>query len=736
MSQESLDRARDAHRRGDLAAALDGYEAVLKQEPASAEVWHLKAVAQHQAGNLAGAEASVERAIESGGAQAPYLMLKGVLCQDRRDLEGAAAAYEAAARARPGWASAHVELGIVRLDQGRVEQALREFQVAVEADGRNARAWNNLGIALQALGRTDEAMRAFNYTLGLDAEYPAAHYNVARILQQRNEIPRAIEHLRAAVRGRPGHVEAWLLLGDLHRRQRESANALAAYNAAAQAEPTLAAPPLMVAETVAEAGGYAEALAEFRRIAARWPENLKAALGANLLLPQVYASAAEVERVRAQYAQGLEKLHDSADRFRFASVDAALDQMRWTNFYLAYQGRNDRDLQRRFGEFQRRVLAREAPRFFEPRARHGGRERLRVGFLSHFFFNCTAGRYFSSWITRLDRTRFDPYVYYTNEWVADDTRKIAGAAAVFRHLPGRSRREVASQVVADELDVLVYPELGMHPDTFTLAGLRLAPVQCAAWGHPDTPGLPEIDWFISCAEMEPPDAGSHYSERLALLPGLGTRYSVPPGAQAVTRADFGLPEDRTLYLVPQSLFKIHPDNDAIIAQVLRQDARGIAVMFASHHERPTREFATRLAGALSAHGLDLHERVIFLAPFVPHGHYLGLNAVCDVMIDTMHWSGGNTSLDALAMGLPVVTCPGALMRGRQSQAMLRTLAVPELVLPTPDALAAKAVELGRDAELRAGLSRRIMANREQLFERDEPVRALEDFLERAAREGA
>jgi CRISPR-associated protein Csy1 len=324
-------------------------------------------------------------------------------------------------------------------------------------------------------------------------------------------------------------------------------------------------------------------------------------------------------------------------------------------------------------------------------------------------------------------------VYYTNEWVAEDTRTIAAAASAFRHMPGRSVHALAQQIIADDLDILVYPELGMHAEIFTLAGLRLAPVQCAGWGHPNTTGLPEIDWYISCAQMEPADAASHYSERLALLPGLGTRYAVPGGETGGTRSDFGIPEDRTIYLVPQSLFKIHPDNDEVIARVLEADPRGVALMFASHQDNVTQAFAQRLDRSLQARGLDIHDRVVFLMPSLAHPKYLRLNALSDVMLDTLHWSGGNTSLDALASGLPVVTLPGPLMRGRQSQAMLRILGADALIAPDVHTYVETAVRLGRDPAERRALSERIIANRGELFERDEPVRELEDFLERAAR---
>jgi CRISPR-associated protein Csy1 len=733
MSEQRIQEARQLHQRGDFANAISGYDEVLAADPGLADVWHLKAMAEHQSGRLGEAQASVARAIEAGGAKPSYLLLEGGVLHDRGDLEAAEARFASVVAARPEWAGGHVELGRVHMDQARPADALKDFQAAVNADPRHVRAWNNLGIALQSLDRIEEALRAFNFTLTLDPRYALAHFNLARIHNQRGDGKRALEHAQAAVQSDPGHVDAWLLLGDMHRRKRETANALAAFAAAVRAAPDHVAARITRAELIAEAGGYEEARAEFRRIAERAPNDLKAALSANLLLPHVYGSLAHLEATRREYAQGLERLHEAAARFVSPRPEVALDEARWTNFYLAYQGKNDRELQKRYGEFHRRVLEPAVPELFAPRPKRAGAERIRVGFLSHFFFNCTAGRYFSSWVTHLDRSRFEPFVYYTNEWVADDTRAIAAAAHTFRHLPGRSLHAIAQQVVRDDLDILVYPELGMHPETFTLAGLRLAPVQCAGWGHPNTTGLGEIDWFISCAEMEPAGAQEHYSERLALLPGLGTRYAIPGADAAGSRADFGIPEDRTAYLVPQSLFKIHPDNDELIARVLERDGKGVAVMFASHHDHLTQAFATRLAASLGKRRVDIHERVCFLAPFIPHPRYLRLNALCDVMLDTLHWSGGNTSLDALASGVPVVTLPGEFMRGRQSQAMLRALDMPQLVVADREAYVATAVRLGGSAEERRELSQRIIRNRERLFERDEPVRALEEFLERAAR---
>jgi predicted O-linked N-acetylglucosamine transferase (SPINDLY family) len=733
MTQQRMNEARELHLRGDLAGAITAYDELLAQNPALAEVWHLKGVAEHQSGRLEQAQASAAQAIAAGGARPAFLLLEGGVLHDRGDLAGARDRFARVTAAKPQWAAGHIELGRVHMDQGQPAAAVENFRAAVNADPKHVRGWNNLGTALLALERLDEAQRAFNHTVGLDANYGLAHYNLARIHNRRGDAKRALEEAQAALRANENHTEAWMLAGDLHRRNRESQAALTAYSMAIRTAPANLDARNAMAVMLSEAGLHDDAKREFRRIAESAPGNLKAALGANLLLPQGYSSVENLDMVRRDYADALERLHNGAARFQLATPERALMDASWTNFYLAYQGRNDLALQKRYGEFHRRVLEPVVPELFAPRARRGGGARLRVGFASHFFFNCTAGRYFSSWITHLDRSRFETFVYYTNEWVAEDTRTIAAAASAFRHMAGRSVHALAQQIIADDLDILVYPELGMHAEIFTLAGLRLAPVQCAGWGHPNTTGLPEIDWYISCAQMEPADAASHYSERLALLPGLGTRYAVPAGETGGTRSDFGIPEDRTIYLVPQSLFKIHPDNDEVIARVLEADPRGVALMFASHQDNVTQAFAQRLDRSLQARGLDIHDRVVFLMPSLAHPKYLRLNALSDVMLDTLHWSGGNTSLDALASGLPVVTLPGPLMRGRQSQAMLRILGADALIAPDVPTYVETAARLGRDPAERRAWSERIIANRGELFERDEPVRELEDFLERAAR---
>ena len=151
---------------------------------------------------------------------------------------------------------------------------------------------------------------------------------------------------------------------------------------------------------------------------------------------------------------------------------------------------------------------------------------------------------------------------------------------------------------------------------------------------------------------------------------------------------------------------------------MANDPQGVLVMFAGQNEGVTQKFVARLSAAFAAQGVAPQGRVKLL-PFFPHDDFKRINALCDVMLDTLHWSGGNTSLDALAMGLPVVTLPGAFMRGRQTMGMLTLLGVEELIATSTDDYLTIAKRLGADKPYRDDVSQRILANLPRLF--DDPA---------------
>ena len=243
-----------------------------------------------------------------------------------------------------------------------------------------------------------------------------------------------------------------------------------------------------------------------------------------------------------------------------------------------------------------------------------------------------------------------------------------------------------------------------------------------------TTGHATIDAFFSCDSMEPEGADAHYTETLVRLPGIGTRYERPAIPAEATRAQFSLPRERALLLCPQSLFKIHPDNDALFAEVLSRNPDAILVLIAGRHPAITDQFMRRLMRVFEQQGLAVQQRTRLIAQ-VGHDDYLRLNLVCDAMLDTLHWSGGNTSLDALACGLPIVTLPGAFMRGRQSAGMLSLMGITELIARDRDDYLAIAARLVAEPAWRRDLAARIRAAHGRLFNVSDGIERLQALLQ-------
>lgn len=692
--------------------------------------------ARLRAGDARGARGIADALLADGALpladRVAALKLRSRVLEALRDLRGAIVDLEGAVALAPRDARLRNEIGILYADAGDRARAMDSFRQAVALDPAYARAWNNMGNAERALGNLAAAENAFERATSVDARYALAWANLGATRRERGDDAGAESALTRALELDPRQKVALLGLAGLRRARGALDSAVTLYTAAAQRDPRDASTFVQLAGTLAERDDLAQARQAYETAATRDPGSLRALLGRHLTLPMVPADAAAVAAARAAYAAGLDAIaRDLPARAATLAEERVQDELRWTNFLLAYQGEDDRALQARYGDIVAGVVAQRVPRYAQRIAARAAPERIRVGFVSAFLRDGTVGRYFERWITDLPRERFDVHVYALSPDADALTARLAARADAFHRCPRWRPAQVAARVRADALDVLVYPELGMDTTTFALAPQRLAPVQCAAWGHPVTTGLATIDAFVSVAAMEPAGAQSHYREPLALLPGLGTRYGLPDVPADGTREQFGLPDDAPLLLCPQSLFKIHPDNDALFARVLAAAPKAQLVLFEGRHHALTHAYLARLDRALAAHGIARAGRVHVL-PQCGHADYLRLNTLCDAMLDTLRWSGGNTSLDAVACALPVVTLPGAFMRGRQSAAMLRLAGVTDTIAADEEDYVRISARLARERAWREAVGARLRAGRAALFDDARPIVALAQGLERLA----
>lgn len=482
-----------------------------------------------------------------------------------------------------------------------------------------------------------------------------------------------------------------------------------------------------------ELGLLADAQAFAVRAAALYPESLQFGLDAALLLPMVQAGSSELALCRQTYTTNLSSLR-TAGLPRWQQRPAQVLSLERSNFLLAYQGGNDLPLQRDYASILGEMIDLAELGLREPLVStfDGGR-RLRVGFVCQWFYTSTVGTYFERWITHLDRTRFEVYVYYTGHTDDALTARIRDGCDQFVRL-NAALHENARQIKQDRLDVLVHLEVGMSTSSHLLSVMRLAPVQCAAWGHPVTTGSDAIDYFFSCRLMEPDGHAGHYSEKVILLDGIGVDFAMPSVGNPLARSDLALPAAGRLYFCPQSLFKIHPDMDELLASIVGTDPGAVLVFFQSGARAVTLAFADRLSAKLRQRGVNARGQIKFL-PRMDNETFRRALTLANVVLDTVHWSGGGTSLDAIAGDVPVVTLPGGYMRGRQTAAMLQLMQLTDLIAADADDYVRKAIEVASNAQFNAGVRYAIATQKTALFDQSGLSRRFAEALYAAATSG-
>ncbi len=738
MSTVSVDRLGEvrafvASGRRDIAE--QACEALVLHHPEEAAPRAFLAALQLDRGATAAAIANLQAAAALAPDDTGILLQLAVARFRKGDRDAARATLEALLAVQPGHVSGAFHLALLCEDSRDAVEAERLYAVALAGEPGHREARLRLGGLLRRLGRNAEAFACLQPLWRPEAPDPALAEALACTALDAGDARVAADMASVATRLAPQRVDAWLAFGLALRRL---GNAPLAYeamrevvarhpgHALAWCELAIDALDLGDGEAAREAFAHAQSLAP-DWLARRWIDALA--------LPALVDSEHDSTTWLTRFSTGLDTLHATLEADARDPASLADAVARVVPFRLHYHAADTTALTWHYGDLVARAVraaapaALKAPLDWTPLA-HGGR--LRVGFVSCEMREHTITRYFEGWLTDLDRARFEVHAWHLGEASDAVTARIAARADAFHAVAGTGLHEVAAQVRDARLDVLVHVEVGMDSRMQQLAALRLAPVQCAGYGHPVTTGIDTLDVFLSADAMEPADAQDHYRERLVRLPGLGVVPSPTPPA-----GDAGwLPcaAGRPLLMCLQALFKLEPAFDDAVARIAM--ATDAVVVFFTAPRALVARFEARLARAFERHGGDARRHVVMVDRRT-HADYLAGVAAADLVLDSFGFSGGATSLDTLAAGTPVVTLEGRFARGRQTAAMLRLLgADAELVAHDVEDYVRRAIALCADDGLRSELRGRLRVAAPRLFDAPDVLPALEAFLEQAARDAA
>ncbi|MCG5238502.1 tetratricopeptide repeat protein [Azospirillum doebereinerae] len=729
---EALSIALDLHQTGRYAEAEELYRRILDADPENPQALHLCGLLIAQLGRLEEADGLLGRATAADPLAAEPHTNHGKVLRALGRPDAAIRRFRHAVALRPALVEAQEGLGHAERERGDPAGSAAGFGRAALSGG-NAATFYHWGVALDAAGWPDRAVSALRRAADLDPLAGAVPARLAALLHGRGVVDEAMRWYRRALALRPDHGEAlhnlavtardtarheeaarwfsWaaclhpgredarrdlfgalLALGNARRAEGRKEAALEALDralplapTAREAQDTFFEAQDALALTLFELGRFEAARAAYRRTVALDPASLAGHYNGALSAKNLGAIAEAMVGLRIAT-----RLSDAL-WIHSARLTTALLLPDLGNAALADEITGWRD---RFGEtLPHPALA--APAI-------GGRP-LRVGYVSSYLH---PGNRLLDQIGPLlrahDRSRAVPLVYGDVPYAAPELSGLRRLAEGWCDTRGMSDDALAERVRADGVDVLVCLIGHTGGQRMGLFTRRAAPLQVSYHGMHAT-GVDAMDLWLTDPVLHPEDSTEIFTERLVRLPHFflfdPPRPLPPTPPPCVTRGcvtfgSFNLDAKINERVVALWSAVLH----AVPGSRLMLKSRGAGL--AGDDGR------ARMAAAFARHGVG-GDRLDLVPPVASHAEHLRLHERVDIALDPFPYGGCLTSVDALSMGVPVVTLAGERFIGRMTASLLHSLGRPGWVAASEEDYVVKAKTLAEDyrqlATIRMGL---------------------------------
>ncbi len=621
---------------------------------------------------------------------------------------------------------AHNNLGIIFFNLGNHQKAISCFKKVIQIQPNYVAAYYNLGNIHKELGENQKAISCYEKAIQIKPDYVDAHNNLGIIFFKLGEYQKSISCYEKAIKINPNNEGVHNNFGNTLKELGEHRKAINCYEKAIKINPNHVGAYNNLGNTLKKLGEHRKAINCYKKVFQIEPDNLTAHWLSMNTFPIIYKDLKEIDYYRKRFEKNIKKINlllDKKSQYTKKEFINALNSS--TNFNLHYQGKGDLKLQQYYAHLIERITKKIFQDYHTTKKKNISPKFIKIGFVSSFFRNHTISKLFKNWLLKLDQKKFERFVYYVDNKFDNITNEIKQNVDQF--FSNTDVDKLINQISQDNLDVLIYLDIGMEPKIQILSSLRLAPIQCNTWGHPVTSGLKNIDYYFSSELMEIQNSQKNYSEKLITLPRLGISYNFPDLSN-IKKANISKKPGTTIFLNLQSLFKLLPQDDHIYLDILKKYPKSYFWFIHGVENSVTSIFKERISRLFQKEGYDF-EKCSYFHPRCSQEEFFGLLEVSDIILDTINWSGGNTSLEAISLNKPIVTCPSNFMRGRHTYSILKILDIEETIASSKKKYVEIAVKLASDMNFRNYIVNKIKNHKKILFDDQKTIRSLEDVIQ-------
>lgn len=707
--------------RGEKEKALEEFALHIARDPKDFDALHLSGVLIFELGNQHRGLAFMEKAREQGASPHFDNNYGNMLLQMGQSVE-AEASFGRALAQNPSYAEAHSNLGNLLVQRRELLPAIASYDKALTLKPELADAWANRAIAKHQLKHYQAAQGDFESALALPNPKESYYCAYADLLMDLDAYAEAQVLLEKALQINSTSSNCHNSLGRLKTLLGEYRLAIESFMVAITADPlnTQAYKNAAIAcYRLGDAEGSQSLIKEALNLD---PTNIELRwLDCFLPIPAAINSRDAGLRVRERFAKKLERFSKLENRHE-------LDVSSIGNvgpFYLMYHGFDDRQLYERYAAVAMDIIdANDPVRQILSKALQ--KERIKICLVNaqiknhSVWHSHTEGLY-----KRIDRTTFELHTINLTGVTCIQAEYAKERSESYYDAASGDDESVVEKILSLGADIVLYPEVGLHAQTWRLAARRLCVQQVAMWGNPETTGLPSIDYFVSVQELEGANAAQHYSESLVSLPLQEHYYaSRQYDGKELDLASLGLVKEKKIILCSGAAFKYQYRFFEVFTK-LYQKFEGLQFVFFDQKDEVSEQLKKSLAEI--ARSAPRRNCIVFL-PWLDEASYYALMRVSHLMLEGLNFSGFNTAIKSIECGLPIVSVGSALMRENFSAGLLRAIGANECVAEDDAGAVEVFTKLLKDQAFHQEMRQLMLTKKKDLFDMDGPVPQLESFF--------
>jgi predicted O-linked N-acetylglucosamine transferase (SPINDLY family) len=685
---QSLKRiAEAALQSGELAQAVELFDALIGRAPGDPELYYKRGNAHNRMGRGESAVADYDRAIALRPDYATAYCNRGAVLAGLGRWDEALASYDRALAINPSDHIAHFNQAAAFKETKQLDQALRSYESAIALKHDYIEAYVNRGNLLQELKHFELAVASYDQALAISTTFPEAYHGRALALTDLGRLDEALRDHDTAIELRSDYVDAHVNRGNVLRKLGRQEAAVSSYDRAVQLSPDFAKAHLGRGAALAALKRFPAAIQSLVR-ASELPGDHKYLLGLRRHAQMQICDWQDFEPDLERMSRGLIAGEPVSEPFVVLGLlDTPPLQRHAADAWV--QGECPPD--DRLGPIPVRSRG----------------DRIRVGYFSADFRFHPVSLLMAEFFELHDRSRFEIIAFAFGDRTKDQmTSRLEQVFDRFLEVHDRTDAEIA--LMAREIGIDIAVDLGGFTDQCRtkVFALRASPVQMSYIGYLGTMGASYMDYLVADPIVIPAEQRQHYAEKIIYLPSYQANDSRRPTRHRVmTREELGLPSQGFVFCCFNSNYKITPTTFSVWMRILGR-VPGSCMFFYVDNETAV----NNLRAAAVNRGVD-SDRLIF-GKRLSLDDYLARYRAMDLFLDTLPYNAGTTASDALWAGLPVLTCTGNSFAARVAASVLTAIGAPELIVSTYDEYEEMAVRLALDPTELARIRGIIVDNRQ------------------------